>query len=71
MTHHKFDGNPIPINAILAVAGFVVGTALVIFVFVSVRQMGGQDRVDEEERESLLLEEDEEEEGYEDNGSYR
>ncbi|KZN89933.1 hypothetical protein EN45_000390 [Penicillium chrysogenum] len=71
LTHNKFDGNPIPINVILAVAGFVVGTALVIFVFVSVRQMGGQDRVDEEERESLLLEEDEEEEGYEDNGSYR
>ncbi|KAJ6186850.1 hypothetical protein N7519_001758 [Penicillium mononematosum] len=71
LTHHKFDGNPIPINIILAVAGFVVGTALVIFVFVSVRQMGGQNRVDEEERESLLLEEDEEEEEYEDNGSYR
>ncbi|KAJ5435407.1 Major facilitator superfamily domain general substrate transporter [Penicillium cf. griseofulvum] len=63
LTHHAFDGNPIPINAALAIGGFIVGTALVIFVFVSVRQMGDQGRVDEE-RERLLLEEDEEDESY-------
>lgn len=71
LTHHTFDGNPIPINAALAVAGFIVGTALVIFVFVSVRQLREQGRVDEEERERLLLEEDEEEDEYEDYESYR
>ncbi|KAJ5409662.1 uncharacterized protein N7487_004021 [Penicillium crustosum] len=71
LTHHTFDGNPIPINAVLAVAGFIVGTALVIFVFVSVRQLREQDRVDEEECERLLLEEDEEEDEYEDEEGYR
>ncbi|KAJ5961144.1 Major facilitator superfamily domain general substrate transporter [Penicillium vulpinum] len=71
LTHHTFDGNPIPINASLAVAGFIVGTALVIFVFVSVRQLREQGRVDEEERERLILEEDEEEDEYEDDESYR
>lgn len=71
LTHHTFDGNPIPINAVLAVAGFIVGTTLVIFVFVSVRQLREQDRVDEEERERLLLEEDEDEDEYEDEEGYR
>lgn len=42
-----------------------------IFVFVSVRQLREQDRVDEEECERLLLEEDEEEDEYEDEEGYR
>lgn len=66
LTHHTFDGNPIPINAALAIAGFVVGTALVTFVFFAVARLRDNAREDEEERERLLLEEDEEE--YESDG---
>lgn len=61
LTHHEFDGNPIPINVALAVAGFIVGSALVIFVFWSAKHVRDQHRVDEEESERLLLEEDDEE----------
>ncbi|KAJ5770940.1 uncharacterized protein N7511_002991 [Penicillium nucicola] len=70
MTHRTFDGNPIPINATLAVAGFIVGMALVIFVFVAVRRLREQDAADDEERERLLqfLEEEEE---YESDEEYR
>jgi phosphatidylserine synthase len=65
LTHHTFDGNPIPINAALAIAGFIVGMALVIFVFVAVAQLCEQARAHDEERERLLLEEDEyEDEDY-------
>ncbi|KAJ5944967.1 hypothetical protein N7516_005135 [Penicillium verrucosum] len=71
LTHHTFDGNPIPINAVLAVAGFIIGTALVTFVFMSVRQLRQQDRANEEERERLLLEENEEDDEYEDEEGYR
>jgi uncharacterized membrane protein len=59
LTHRTFDGNPIPINAALAVAGFIVGMLLVIFVFVSVRKLREQGQADDDERERLLLEEDE------------
>ncbi|KAJ5551450.1 Major facilitator superfamily domain general substrate transporter, partial [Penicillium sp. DV-2018c] len=63
LTHHQFDGNPIPINAALAIAGFIVGSALVGFVLVAVRErLSGQERAYVEERERLLLEEEEEEE---------
>ncbi|KAJ5333110.1 hypothetical protein MYU51_005103 [Penicillium brevicompactum] len=66
LTHRTFDGNPIPINAALAIAGFLVGTALVTFVFVAVGRLERRAREHEEERERLLLEEDEEE--YEEDG---
>ena len=71
LTHRTFDGNPIPINAALAIAGFIVGMALVIFVFVSVRKLHEQGQADDEERERLLLEEDEYEDEYQDEGNYR
>lgn len=34
LTKSKFNGNPIPVNAFLAVAGFVIGVALVTYVSV-------------------------------------
>ncbi|KAJ5101395.1 Major facilitator superfamily domain general substrate transporter [Penicillium alfredii] len=60
LTHHKFNGNPIPINGFLAVAGLVVGIALVSFVCVAGRQMREHEDVDEE-RQRLILEEDDDE----------
>lgn len=45
-----------------------MGTALVTFVLVAVRQLREQARVHEEERDRLLLEEDEEEDEYEEDG---
>lgn len=64
LTHHQFDGNPIPINTFLAVAGFVVGTALVTFVSVAGSRMKAyQEEGDEEEHEPLIMEEDEYESG--------
>jgi phosphatidylserine synthase len=71
LTHQRFGGNPIPINAALAIAGFIVGSALVTFVLVAVKRLSAQDRADEEERERLLLEEEEEEDEYEEGESYR
>lgn len=72
LTHRTFNGNPIPINATLAVAGFIVGTALVIFVLVAVRRrLREQDQADDEERERLLLFLEEEEEEYESDEEYR
>ena len=62
LTHRTFHENPIPINATLAVAGFVVGIVLVTFVTVAGRRLRLQERNDEE-REPLLLEEEEEQEG--------
>ncbi|OGE54731.1 hypothetical protein PENARI_c005G00274 [Penicillium arizonense] len=70
LTHRNFDGNPIPINASLAVAGFIVGLALVIFVLVAARRLRAQDHADDEERERLLLALDEEEE-YESDEEHR
>lgn len=63
LTHHAFHENPIPINASLAVAGFVVGVALVGFVARAGRQPNKQDENDEE-RAPLLLEEDESDDGW-------
>ena len=62
LTHHTFAGNPIPINAFLAAAGFVVGAALVSFVSVAGRRMAKQEEANDEEREPLIPEEDEEDE---------
>lgn len=62
LTHHTFHENPIPINAALAIAGFVVGIALVGFVTIEGRRMAAQDRLDDEQ--DRLLEEDENRMGY-------
>lgn len=64
LTHGLFEENPIPINAFLTVAGFIVGVALVGFVAVAGKQLRSQEEGNEDEREPLLLEEDE----YEDEG---
>jgi hypothetical protein len=58
LTHGPFKGNPIPINASLAVAGFVVGVILVTFVSVASRNHSTQEESNEDEREPLLVEED-------------
>jgi hypothetical protein len=71
LTHRTFDGNPIPINAALATAGFIVGMLLVTFVVVSVRKLCEQGKAADEERERLLLEEDENEDEYEDDDNWR
>ncbi|RYP14833.1 hypothetical protein DL766_009576 [Monosporascus sp. MC13-8B] len=39
LVHDAFDGNPVPLNLILAGLGLVVGLALVIFVAVKAREM--------------------------------
>lgn len=63
LTHGPFKENPIPINAALAVAGFVVGVILVTFVAIASRHHIAQEESNENEREPLLLEEDETEYG--------
>ncbi|KAJ5949966.1 Major facilitator superfamily domain general substrate transporter [Penicillium verhagenii] len=65
LTHHTFHENPIPINAALAVSGFVVGIALVGFVTVQGHRLIAQAEGDDEEREPLLEEEEEDSDGYE------
>ncbi|RAK81315.1 putative MFS transporter [Aspergillus fijiensis CBS 313.89] len=62
LTHGPFDGNPIPINIFFAGAGFVVGTALVAFVYLAGRHMKEEQRDMEEsgERQWLIPEESEE-----------
>lgn len=62
LTHETFNENPIPINAALAIAGFIVGVFLVGFVTMKGRRIGAQDALDEEH--DLLLEEDESSTGY-------
>lgn len=64
LTHHTFHENPIPINAFLTVAGFVVGTGLVGFVTVQGHRLSAQAEADDEEREPLLEEEEEDSDGY-------
>lgn len=58
LTHGPFRGNPIPINVILAGAGFVVGTALVLFVWIEGRHVRRRQLEEEaeEERERLIPE---------------
>ncbi|KAJ5116733.1 Major facilitator superfamily domain general substrate transporter [Penicillium angulare] len=65
LTHHTFHENPIPINASLAVAGFIVGLALVGFVTVSGRRLKAQADREDDEREPLL---EEDEEDYDSDG---
>ncbi|OOQ83449.1 putative MFS transporter [Penicillium brasilianum] len=60
LTHGRFNGNPVPINVALVIAGFVVGVVLVGFVSVAGWRLRNEDG-NEHEREPLLLEVDEEE----------
>lgn len=68
MTHHTFHENPIPINAILALAGFIAGISLVSFVTVQGRRHKAQEHGTDEEREQLLEVSDENETGESDEG---
>ncbi|KAJ5771814.1 Major facilitator superfamily domain general substrate transporter [Penicillium odoratum] len=63
LTHLTFHENPIPINAFLAVSGFVVGIALVGYVTVQGHRLSVQ--ADNDEEREPLLEEEEESDGYE------
>ena len=57
LTHGPFDGDPIPINAAMAVGGFVVGTALVMFVYTASRRIQKKQEEDEaDERRWLFTE---------------
>ena len=63
MTQGALKGNPIPINGILAVLSFIVGTILVVFVQVESRRWLAE--ATEAERQRLLDEvEEESEEDY-------
>lgn len=55
VTHGRFNGNPVPINVGLVIAGFLVGVALVGFVAVAGWRHINEDG-NEGEREPLLLE---------------
>ncbi|KAL3264956.1 hypothetical protein ABHI18_000233 [Aspergillus niger] len=67
LTHGPFDGNPIPINSFFAVAGFVVGTALVLFVYVAGRRLRAREQeLEEDEERQRLIREESDEEDYED-----
>ncbi|KAJ5082082.1 hypothetical protein N7532_011125 [Penicillium argentinense] len=56
LTHSAFEGNPVPINVGLVIAGFVVGLALVGFVTFAGRRFRPEDS-GQAEREPLLVEE--------------
>lgn len=63
LTQGALKGNPIPINGILTVLSFVIGTILVIFVQVESRRWSAEEM--EAERQRLLDEvEEESEEEY-------
>ncbi|RAK96983.1 putative MFS transporter [Aspergillus ibericus CBS 121593] len=66
LTHGPFGGNPLPINIFFAGAGFVVGTALVSFVYVAGQRMRAreQEMEEDEERQRLILEGDEDDDEY-------
>ncbi|KAF1922482.1 MFS general substrate transporter [Didymella exigua CBS 183.55] len=68
LTKRKFNGNPVPVNAVLAGLTFVVGTSLVVYITVQVIRM--RKKLDEEDAMTVtntdvgsimesLLEEDE------------
>lgn len=63
LTHGPLHGNPIPINIFFACAGFVIGTALVGYVYIAGRRLTEKqmEEAEDEERERLIQEEDEEE----------
>ncbi|KAL4954278.1 major facilitator superfamily domain-containing protein [Aspergillus filifer] len=55
LTHGPFDGNPIPINAFFAVAGFIVGSILVIYVATAGTRARKKQLEEEEEGERQRL----------------
>jgi hypothetical protein len=58
LTQGAFEGNPTPINVVLAVLSFIVGTILVVFVQTKGRQ-AAREQLEEDglaERERLLPE---------------
>lgn len=61
MDHDLFDDDPIPINAVLAGLGFVIGTTLVVYVWVQGRKVMKEHLEQEEDwrRNSMIPEEDE------------
>lgn len=66
LTQGVLLGNPIPINGVLAVLTFVIGTILVGFVSVESRRWRPEETETEVERRGLLeeVEEETEEEDY-------
>jgi hypothetical protein len=62
LTYGPFHDNPIPVNTILTVAGFVVGAALVSFTWIAGRRKVLEQQQEDAayERESLIAEEPEE-----------
>lgn len=71
LTKSTFDGNPIPVNTFLAGTGFIVGSALVIFVGVQGhrlrKKLEEEDRMTYTETTSImdsLLEDDDRRFGY-------
>ena len=67
LTKNNFHGNPIPVNVSLAVIGFLIGTAIVVFVAIQGRRARlRQEEEDNGETQSLMesfIEEDESEYG--------
>jgi phosphatidylserine synthase len=63
LTLESFHGNPTPVNVVLATAGFVVGTVLVVFVWHQGKVVGVPhlDEWRDPERQPLIPEEEEEE----------
>ena len=61
MDHDLFDDDPIPVNAVLAGLGFLIGTVLVAYVWVQGRKVmkEHQEQEDEWRRNSIIPEEDE------------
>lgn len=56
LAHGPFDGNPIPINIMFAVAGFVVGSILVGYVATAGTRLRKQQQqeAEEDERQRLI-----------------
>ena len=61
LTHGPFAGDPTPINIFFATAGFVIGTALVVYVVVAGKKLKAQELAlaQNEEWRRLIPEEDE------------
>jgi hypothetical protein len=61
LTLGPFDGNPTPVNIVLAGAGFIVGSVLVAFVWQKGRALESKhlSEYEEAERERLIPEDEE------------
>lgn len=55
LTHGPFHGNPIPINVMIVGAGFIVGTALVMFVRIEGKHVRRRQLEEEAEAERERL----------------